>query len=98
MTPSENTSFADGHDTDQFGTPVPDAGEHAAGSVQGLTSSTTLVLASQTPAGANQPVGSEESSVGTGSKSGKTGENGVKGRRGGREEGELRGDRAGGVG
>src|SRR5262245_63831686 len=57
MTPSENTSFADGHGTDQFGTPVPDTGEHASGSVQGLTSSTTLVLASQTPAGANQPVG-----------------------------------------
>jgi uncharacterized protein YndB with AHSA1/START domain len=45
-----NAWFADGHGTDQFNNPAPSTGEHASGSVTGLTTSTSLTLKSSSPA------------------------------------------------
>src|SRR5262249_56261397 len=60
---------ADGVGTDQFGHPAPSTGEHQAGSLTGLTTSTSLTLKSSTPANGSR---SEERRVG---KSGGTGGN-----------------------
>src|SRR5262249_54303346 len=61
-----NAWTADGVGTDQFGNPAPSAGEHQAGSLTGLTTSTSLTLKSSTPAnGSNAAVGGTATIVGT---------------------------------
>src|SRR5262249_37271224 len=55
--PGANAWFADGHGTDSLGNPAPAAGEHAEGSVKGISAATTLTLKGQTPAGSSVEAG-----------------------------------------
>ena len=50
ITAGANAWFGDGHGTDQFGVTAPSGGEHVAGSLTGLATSTSLTLKSSTPA------------------------------------------------